>query len=200
MMVLGANVGGALPALSSGWSLNQKGRLIIIGNLVIRIGVVCIGLAVYFLEISHLISLEAMGLSSPMVFHLSINILNGTLFIISLPLLARFLESYFPAPEVPAESKSIGAVYLSQDDIGHPVRAMANVRNETLRIADIAFQMLEGIPDAFNNAKGISKIKSLDDDIDHIHREVTYYLSSIENLKSTKEAQKQLARCFQLCH
>ena len=196
MMVLGANVGGALPALSSGWGLNQKGRLIILGNLIIRVGVVCIGLAIYFLEINQIISLESMNLSAPMVFHLSINMLNGALFLAVLPYLAKFLEKTFPVPVVDTGTKSAGAVYLSQDDIAHPVRAMANVRNETLRIADIAFQMLEGIPAAFSNAKNIAKVKQLDDDIDHIHREVTYYLSSIENLKTTKEAQNNWQDAF----
>ncbi len=86
---------------------------------------------------------------------------------------------------------------MSQDDIGHPVRAMANVRNETLRIADIAFQMLEGISAAFKSAKNIAKIKNLDDDIDRIHREITYYLSSIENLKNHKRSAKQMARRVQ---
>lgn len=196
MMVLGANVGGALPALSSGWGLNQSGRLIILGNLMIRIGVVCIGLGIYFLESKQWISLEALNLSSPMVFHLFINVLNGTLFLASLPYWAKLLETTFPIPAVTNEAKPVGSVYLSQDDIAHPVRAMANVRNETLRIADIAFQMLEGIPDAFNDSKSIAKVKNLDDDIDHIHREVTYYLASIENLKTTVEAQNNWQDAF----
>jgi len=202
MMVLGANVGGALPALSSGWGLNQKGRLIILGNLIIRVGAVCIGLGIYFLQMEQLISLDELKLASPMVFHLFINTLNGMIFLISVPYWAKTLEKYFPAPEIKTAktaktiNKPIGSVYLSQDDIGHPVRAMANVRNETLRIADIAFQMLEGIPGAFKNAKNISKIKQLDDDIDHIHREVTYYLSYIENFKTTKEAQNSWQDAF----
>ncbi|EAQ65011.1 hypothetical protein MED121_09835 [Marinomonas sp. MED121] len=196
MMVLGANVGGALPALSSGWSLNKKGRLIILGNLTIRAGVVVIGLIIYLLEINHLISLTALNLNSPMIFHLFINVINAIIFLISLPYLAKFLEHTFPVPTPSVNTKSVGAVYLSPDDISHPVRAMANVRNETLRIADIAFQMLEGIPDAFNNPKNIARIKNLDDDIDHIHREVTYYLSSIENLKTTKEAQNNWQDAF----
>ncbi|MFT2111721.1 Na/Pi cotransporter family protein [Marinomonas sp. 2405UD68-3] len=196
MMVLGANMGGALPALSSGWGLNQKGRLIILGNLIIRLGAVCIGLGIYCLQMEQLVSLDELKLDSPMVFHLFINTLNGMIFLISVSYWAKVLENHFPAPVEKAVNKPIGSVYLSQDDIGHPVRAMANVRNETLRIADIAFQMLEGIPSAFENSKKISKIKQLDDDIDHIHREVTYYLSYIENFKTTKEAQNSWQDAF----
>jgi len=196
MMVLGANVGGALPALSSGWQLNKKGRLIILGNLMIRIGTTCIGLGIYVLQTHSLISLEALNLSSPIVFHLFINVVNGIFFLVSLSYWAKLLEKIFPVPAIKAETKSVSSVYLSQDDIGHPVRAMANVRNETLRIADIAFQMLEGISAAFKSAKNIAKVKLLDDDIDHIHREVTYYLSSIENLKTTAEAQNNWQDAF----
>ena len=188
MMILGANLGGALPALSAGWSMNQKARLVVWGNLLIRLGTVCIGLLLYMAQQNGWLSLPSLGLSSPMIFHVFINSVNGALFLLLLPACAPLLTKFSTpdAEEDPANIR-IKSVHLSPEDIKHPIRAMANVTNETLRIAEIAYQMLEKTPDAFTDAKHIAKVKLLDDDIDRIHREVTYYLAAIENMKSTSD-------------
>lgn len=197
MMVIGANIGGALPALSSGWGLNPNGRLAIIGNLIIRFSTVAVGLVIYYAQNAHWISLQALHLESPMTFHVMINVINGLLFLSLLPFWANFLKRYFSAhQDEDEERRTVTSVYLSQDDIQHPARAMANVTNETLRIADIAYQMLESAPKTFRNGKHINRIKELDDDIDRIHREVTYYLAAIENVKSSSEEQHRWQDAF----
>ncbi|BFM51333.1 Na/Pi cotransporter family protein [Marinomonas sp. THO17] len=189
IMVLGANIGGALPALSSGWGVSAKGRLVIIGNLLIRSLAVMIGFVIYFFYKSGWLPLEAWNLTSPMLFHVAINVFNAVLFLSCLRFWARVLKKYISpnASQASSEHKPLSSVYLSQDDINHPVRAMANVTNETLRVADLAYQMLENTPRMFRNRKHINRIKDLDDDIDHIHREVTYYLSAIKNIKTASE-------------
>ncbi|MCZ2721630.1 Na/Pi cotransporter family protein [Marinomonas sp. 15G1-11] len=189
IMVLGANIGGALPALSSGWGVGAKGRLVIIGNLIIRSMAVVIGLLIYLINQTGWLPLESIGLASPMIFHVTINIINGAIFLCMLSFWAEFLKKYISPNRSLDEAihKPMSSVYLSQDDINHPVRAMANVTNETLRIADIAYQMLENSPKTFRNSKHINRVKELDDDIDNIHREVTYYLSAIKNIKTASD-------------
>lgn len=188
IMVLGANIGGALPALISGWGLSYKGRLVVIGNLIIRTNTVFIGLIFYFFQQSPWLSLESLGLSSPMMFHVTINVLNAVIFLTMLPFWTRFIDKYI-APNSPEESenKPLTSVYLSQADVQHPTRAMANVTNEALRIADLAYQMLEQTPNTFKSAKRINRVKDMDDDIDRIYHEITYYLSAIKNIKSSSE-------------
>jgi len=197
IMVIGANIGGALPALSSGWGLSAKGRLVIIGNLMIRTCAVIVGLLIYYLQESGGPSLADIGLDSPMAFHVLINAINGVLFLSMLPFWAKLLKKYVSPNDTENDAhKPLTSVYLSQDDIQHPTRAIANVTNETLRIADIAYQMLESTPKTFTNGKHINRVKELDDDIDRIHREVTYYLAAIENIKSASEEQSSWQDAF----
>ncbi|PPC74321.1 hypothetical protein C4K68_25605 [Pokkaliibacter plantistimulans] len=195
IMVLGANLGGALPALSAGWAMGPQGRVVIWGNLAIRLCAVLIGFLLYGVNSLPSHWLTGWGLTSPVLFHVLINMLSGLLLLGLLPRLVPLLVRLVPAQQ-PVALDEAQPMYLSREDIRNPARAMANVANEALRIADIAYRMLESTPRAFADQTVIAQIKSLDDDIDHIHREATYYLAAIDDSERSDEEQQRWQDTF----
>ncbi|MFP8967681.1 Na/Pi cotransporter family protein [Pokkaliibacter sp. CJK22405] len=195
IMVLGANLGGALPAISAGWGIPRDGRLVILGNLTLRLGAVVTGFVLYILLQLPFVTQYVGELEHPVVFHVLLNLVNGAIMLFLLPKLIPFLQKLFPASaeHVPEHAQPM---YLSRQDIQNPERALANVANEALRIADIAYQMLESAPKAFEDATLIVSIKELDDDIDRIHREATYYLAAIDDRERTEEERARWQHTF----
>lgn len=179
-LLLGANIGGALPALVAGWGLPGNGRQVVVGNLVFRVFAVSIGVLVLVTfkdPIIQFIPHSAMGI---VLAHCALNLANGLVMLVVLP----FIEPHFRRKVSEGELSTFNEekdhpIYLSVEDINNTGRAIANVRNEALHIADIAYRMLNNSIDAFTDRKLSEQISSLDDDIDLLHREALNYIVSI---------------------
>lgn len=182
-LLLGANLGGALPALVSGWSLPDAGRQVVLGNLIFRFLAVALGLIVLIAGgdfIQQLLPERALGI---VLAHSGLNLINGLLLSLILPLLlplfmqARNLSN----AENDLSQQQDRPIYLSIEDIRNPGRALANARNEALHIAELVYRMLNNALDAFDDRELVRQIADLDDDIDALHREALNYVLSIED-------------------
>jgi phosphate:Na+ symporter len=181
-MLLGANLGGAMPALIAGWSLNRKGRQVVIGNLIFRGAAVVIGLLIIGLSGPYLALYLPGGSLGIVIAHSALNLINGLILMIFLPWLVPLLSRSGP---IERNSTNLSQeedlpIYLAIDDIHNPRRAMANVRNEAMHIADVVFRMLNNSMDAFEDKELARQISELDDDIDRLHREALNYILSID--------------------
>lgn len=179
-LLLGANIGGALPALVAGWGLPGNGRQVVVGNLVFRLFAVSLGVLVLVIfkdPIIQYVPNNAMGI---VLAHCALNLVNGLTMLLMLPLIEPRFRRKINESEVSAfNEEKDHPIYLSVEDIDNPGRAIANVRNEALHIADIAYRMLNNSIDAFTDRKLSEQISSLDDDIDLLHREALNYIVSI---------------------
>jgi phosphate:Na+ symporter len=181
-MLLGANLGGAMPALIAGWSLNRKGRQVVIGNLIFRGAAMVLGLLILTLTAGLLTDYLPSGSLGIVIAHSLLNLINGVVLMLFLPLLLPVINR-----SAPGETQSTDLsqeedvpIYLAIDDIHNPRRAMANVRNEAMHIADVVFRMLNNSMDAFDDKELARQISELDDDIDRLHREALNYILSID--------------------
>ena len=137
-LVLGANLGGALPALVDASS--SAARRLPLGNLLVRtVGVV---LALPFLPaITHALELADSAPGRLVVnFHLAFNLALATVFLGSVRGLAQLLTRWLPEPPAPADPGR--PLYLDVAALDSATVALANAARETLRIADMVESML----------------------------------------------------------
>ena len=137
-LVLGANLGGALPALVD--ASTSAARRLPLGNLLVRtVGVV---LALPFLPaITHALELAEPAPGRLVVdFHLAFNLALAALFLGSVRGLAHLLTRWLPDPPAPADPGR--PVYLDVAALDSATVALANAARETLRMADMVEIML----------------------------------------------------------
>ena len=137
-LVLGANLGGALPALVD--ASTSVARRLPLGNLLVRtVGVV---LALPFLPaITHALELPGPAPGRLVVnFHLAFNVALAVVFLGSVRGLAQLLTRWLPEPPAPADPGR--PVYLDVAALDSATVALANAARETLRMADMVDSML----------------------------------------------------------
>jgi phosphate:Na+ symporter len=137
-LVLGANLGGALPALVD--ASTSVARRLPLGNLLVR--TVGVGLALPFLPaITHALELAGPTPGRLVVnFHLAFNVALAVVFLGSVRSLAQLLTRWLPEPPAPADPGR--PVYLDVAALDSATVALANAARETLRMADMVESML----------------------------------------------------------
>lgn len=195
-LLLGANLGGAIPALTAGWAMKSGGRQVILGNLLFRIIALVMGLILLFTAGPFIIDALPAGSIGIVMAHIGLNLLNGLILLVALPLILPLLKLKQDSAEGTDIYQELDQpIYLSIDDINNPKRALANARNEALHIADLVYRMLNNAVDAFDDPELIRQIGDLDDDIDRLHREALNYVLSIDASDSsdaTREARREV--------
>ena len=137
-LVLGANLGGALPALLN--ASTRTARRLPLGNLLVRAtGVV---LALPFLpEIAETWArLDPLSTRLVVDFHLLFNVALAAVFLVPVGALARVLTRWLPDP--PATADPGRPVHLDAAALDTATVALANASRETLRMADMIDGML----------------------------------------------------------
>jgi phosphate:Na+ symporter len=138
-LVLGANLGGALPALIEA-STNVARRLPL-GNLLVRATGVLVALP--FLPVIT----EALGRLDPapgrlvVNFHLAFNLALAAAFLGAVSSVARLLTKWLPDPPAPTDPGR--PIHLDAAALDSATVALANAARETLRMADMVEEMLQ---------------------------------------------------------
>lgn len=186
VLILGANLGGAMPALVAGWAMKGAGRGVVVANLGFRTCVVVAGMVLLWLAEAPVLDLLPEGAQGIVLFHFALNLVAGLILLAGLPLIVRRAEPRMLAGEKKRFSineQGHRTIYLSANDRQNPDRALANARNEALHIADIVYKMLNYSLEALKDPEVVRQIRLLDDDIDNLHREALLYIVSIEEDK-----------------
>jgi phosphate:Na+ symporter len=137
-LVLGANVGGALPALLD--ASTRAARRLPLGNLLVRLAGTMVALPL-LPEIAH-----ALGGADPYAarlavnFHLLFNVSLASVFLGPVGPLARSLTRWLPDPPTPTDPSR--PMYLDVAALDSATVALANASRETLRMADMVDSML----------------------------------------------------------
>jgi phosphate:Na+ symporter len=137
-LVLGANLGGALPALVN--ASTPVARRLPLGNLLVRAAGVLLALP-FLHEITHILELAEPAPARLVVnFHLAFNLALAAIFIGPVAGLARLLTRWLPDPPAPADPGR--PVYLDVAALDSATVALANAARETLRMADMVEAIL----------------------------------------------------------
>lgn len=187
-MVLGANLGGAIPPMLE--TASVIGRRIPVGNAITRLfGVILC--APFLGVIAHSFSQDA---RLAVDFHLGFNIVLSLLAMPLLPLMGRLVERLLPLPE----NEDLGApLYLQADLIRDPPTALAAATREVLRMVELTDVMFKSLEPGVRPVEKELREK-LDLAIDRLGLAVRRYLSEFDDdtLGGNQRLQVETFRAF----
>lgn len=179
LLVLGANIGGAMVPFITTYKEGAIARQITMGNIVMRLAMLLLSIPLmgYILEYLPLWSDDSAR--QIVNFHTGFNVALGLVFMPLVGLVADLSSKIFP--ETPEDNQAMSPQYLDEKDLGSPVVALANAARETLRLAELVEEMFEETMRAFkeNHAHLIDKIREKDDIVDALHKATKLYLMKI---------------------
>lgn len=176
-LVLGANLGGAIPPVIATLAAAPGARRVTIGNLVVR-GVGClIALPLAGLYADMLQSLPLPRQKLPVDVHLLFNLAVALIAWPFSGLLSRMMNRLVPDEEV----SETGPRYLDDAALDTPVMALSGATREVLRVGDLIEAMLLRTSAAFNkNDLGeINDIGKMEKQVDLLQQEVKIFLSRL---------------------
>jgi phosphate:Na+ symporter len=137
-LVLGANLGGALPALLD--ASTRAARRLPLGNLLVRLAGAVVALP-FLSDIAPALARMELDPARLVVdFHLLFNVSLACIFLGPVGLLARGLTRWLP--DLPTPADPARPVYLDVAALDSATVALANASRETLRMADMVDSML----------------------------------------------------------
>lgn len=176
-LMLGANIGGALPSVMSAGS--SVARRLPVGNLLIRLFGALVLLPCLPL-ISGQLARADIGLAHSVVYlHTAFSLMLAVLFIGLTGPLARLLSQLFPEQEAPADPgmpKYLDEAGLEVANIG-----LSNAVREALRLADMATLMLNQVLQLFEkpDQSAFARVRQLDHSVDLLSAAIRAYLADI---------------------
>jgi phosphate:Na+ symporter len=143
-LVLGANIGGTLPALIEAGS--PVARRLPLGNVMVRLIGCAIALPLLPYCVALLARLDANPARLVVNFHTAFNVVLAALFILPTNRMAQLLIRMLPDPPKPADPGA--PLYLESAALDAASIALTNASRETLRMADMVDSMLRGALEA----------------------------------------------------
>jgi phosphate:Na+ symporter len=176
-LILGANLGGAVPPVLSTLSAPAQARRVTLGNLLVRaIGcVAALPFAGYLGAL--LLGLPFSPATMPVDAHLAFNIILAALAWPFTPLLSKLMKRLI-ADDPKGEE---GSRFLDTQALNTPVVALANATREVLGIGDLIEKMLIECQKAFtaNDLAPLKDVPLLEKRVDKLQQEVKLYLSRL---------------------
>ncbi|MBX5131144.1 Na/Pi cotransporter family protein [Rhizobium lentis] len=177
VLVLGANLGGAIPPVVATLSGPASARRVTLGNLAVRtLGcVIALPLAGYGAELIQMLPFGPSKL--PVDAHLLFNLLLAALaWPFSRPL-ATLMTRLVPDQVEPDTAPK----YLDAHELSTPVIALTSATREVLGIGDLIERMLIRVSEAFegNDSSKLSEIATLEERVDKLQQAVKVYLSKL---------------------
>ncbi|CAH1652950.1 Na/Pi cotransporter family protein [Chelatococcus asaccharovorans] len=176
-LVLGANLGGAVPPVLATLGDSPLARRVTLGNLAARL----IGCAIVLPFAGQAVAILSGLVSGPaqqiVEAHIVFNILLAA---IMLPLLTPFAWAVRRIlPE--AATREDGPRHLDSDILDRPTMALAAAARETLRIGDCVASMLQNNLEALrmNDTKRCASVAAMDDEVDRLNNAVKLYLARL---------------------
>jgi phosphate:Na+ symporter len=177
ILVLGANLGGAIPPVIASLAGRPAAKRATLGNLIVRaIGcVIALPLSGYGGEFLDILPLSSAKL--PVDAHLGFNIILAALaWPFSRPL-SRLMLRLVPEEVQPDDAPK----YLARGGLSTPVVALASATREALGVGDLIERMLTSASDAFeqDDLSKLEDIPALEKRVDSLQQEVKIYLSKL---------------------
>ena len=187
-LVLGANLGGAMPALVH--ASTPAARRLPLGNLLVRlVGVLLI--VPWLPEVARL--LKHVSLSEDRLavdFHLAFNLVLAAVFLPTVQRVANLLMRVLPDPPRPADPGR--ALYLESAALDSATVALANATRETLRMADMVEAMLRGSLEVFRGPgrDEVADISATDSAVGRLGASIRSYLVAIGSEQTLDDARE----------
>ncbi len=192
LLVLGANLGGALIPYVMTLKMGARARRITVGNLIMRI--TCVIMILPFLGMI-ITALDSMGIEQSreiIHFHTLFNVLLALTFLPLIKPLSKICRKLVPDQEEPVNQEH-QPLYLDETALESPTIALAGAARETLRVAKVVEDMFADSMAALKNEDTniVKKIISDDDTVDKLHTAIKLYLTRVnEEALDPKESDR----------
>ncbi len=189
-MVLGANIGGAIPPILE--TTSTLGKRIPMGNALTRV----IGVILCWPLLGVIAKMASSDPRLVVDFHLGFNVALTIIAMPLLPLMGKFVERLLPLIK---EDDASVPLYLDPTLTINPDRALTATTREVLRMSELADGMFKGL---HSSQKLLDKEASekLDFCIDKLGMEVRHFLSHLddENISNAQKIHLETLRTFTL--
>jgi phosphate:Na+ symporter len=177
VLVLGANLGGAIPPVLATLEAPVAARRVALGNLIVRTtgcaaALPLAGYGAALLEMSPF-SHTNLAVDAHLLFNLAVAAIAWPLS----PLLLRVTTVLLPGKEG-AES---GRSYLDSHDLSQPVAALAGASREVMLVGDLIERMLRQASEAMRDSdpSKLNDISTLEGRVDSIQHAIKVYVSKV---------------------
>ncbi|CUX52001.1 Na/Pi cotransporter family protein [Agrobacterium genomosp. 13] len=177
VLVLGANLGGAVPPVLATLKAPVAARRVALGNLIVRTTgcVAALPLAGYgaaLLDMSPF-SHANLAVDAHLIFNLTVAVIAWPLS----PLLLRVTTALLPEKEGAESSRS----YLDTHDLNQPVAALAGASREVMLVGDLIERMLRQASDAMRDGdlSKLNDISALEGRVDRIQHAIKVYVLKV---------------------
>nr|WP_199230140.1 Na/Pi cotransporter family protein [Azospirillum sp. TSH58] len=177
-LVLGANLGGAIPAVLATSADGAAARRVPLGNLLVRVTGSLLALPLVPMAASFLAGMAP--LTAVVSAHVAFNAALALLFLPLVTPLARLTEGLLPQPEDAGEDAATPR-HLDESALETPSVAIAGAVRETLRLGDLVEDMLCRSLTALrqNDERPIAEVSRADDRVDRLHTALKLYLAKL---------------------
>jgi phosphate:Na+ symporter len=177
VLVLGANLGGAIPPVVASLRGPASAKRVTLGNLIVRATGCLIALPLASSGADLLDKLPFGAAKLPVDAHLAFNILLAILAWPFSRALARLTQRLVPDDAL----EDSGPKYLDAQELSTPVVALASATREVLGIGDLIERMLVRASDSFerDNLVKLKEIPALEKRVDALQQQVKIYLSKL---------------------
>ena len=180
-LVVGANMGGALPAVFMTMGGGSLARRVPVGNLIMRVagGLAVLPLLGFIAPL--LASIDGDAAHQVVNFHTAFNLALAMVFLPLVPFVDALCLKLLPVTankEDPAKPR-----YLDENALDTPTVALASAARETLRMGDLVERMLADTIEVFrrDDEKLAREVEANDDAVDHLHEAIKLYLTKVSN-------------------
>lgn len=192
LLVLGANLGGAIIPYIMTLKMDAQARRLTTGNIIMRVSCVLMMLPLVPLIVSIFNDIEVAQSREIIHFHTIFNIFLALVFLPLISPLSKFCKKIVPDDEIKKKDDE-KALYLDETALESPTIALAGAARETLRIAKIVEEMFNDSMVALKTEDPdlIKRIKKADQTVDILHSAIKLYLTRVsEETLDPKESDR----------
>jgi phosphate:Na+ symporter len=191
-LVLGANLGAGLLAVSASLRAGVAARRVALGNLGFKVFGCVAALIALDPLLAWLAAFDANAARMVLNFHLGFNLFLAAVFIAWIGPIGRLLDRLLPTPAATGNEASAPR-YLDAVALQTPTLAIACAAREALRLGDLIESMLKNLLLLLrdNDNSAAQQLRRADDDVDRLYTAIKLYLTQISReALAEKEARR----------
>lgn len=191
-LVLGANLGNAIPPLYATWRAGSPARRIPLANILLRVIGVMLAIPLVGWATTQLGQMSVAPLIQVTSFHLFFNLAQAALFLPFVGLVASTVERLLPEKQ-DLNKDAAGPQHLDPAALESPSVALAYAVRDAARMGEIAEQMLGEMEESLrhNNREQVRRARATDDLLDLYYSDLVGYLGHISSQELSEEDQRR---------
>jgi phosphate:Na+ symporter len=178
-LVLGANLGAAMPAITATFADKPAARRVALGNLIFRLTGCIVALPFVAMIVPWLQQLEPAPGRVVVNFHTAFNLALGLAFILLTDVVARLCARLLP--DLPVEADPERPRHLDRTTLESPSLALACAAREALRMGDLIETMLRDSFDVFrsNDRQKLIALQRMEHSVDKLHEAIKLFVTDV---------------------